>query len=163
MSKIKEKINNNIFVIIVVVSTLYSLGSIFFFKSPVIETLLQNYLVWVAGIMGIISFFLHWYSPIGNKIAAGIGWAPSPFQKEVAAADGAFGILGFLCIWMTGDFWTATIIGYSFMLFMMGVGHVIDIKKRENRSPLNAGTIVYFGLLFPVVLVTLLILFKLGY
>lgn len=163
MSKISEKINHNIFVIIFILVTLYSIGNVIIYKNPLIETLLQNYLVWSVGIMGIISFFIHWYSPIGNKIAAGIGWAPSPFQKEVAAADGAFGILGFLCIWYQGDFWTATAIGASFMLFMMGIGHVLDIMKNKNKSPLNAGTTMYYGLLFPIVLIVLLTLFKLGY
>ena len=159
----KDKINHNIFVIILLAATIYSIGSVLIYNNPWVETLLKNYLVWSVGIMGLISFIVHWYSPIGNKVAAGIGWAPSPFQKEVGAADGAFGILGFLCIWYQGDFWTAAVIGYSFMLFMMGIGHVLDIMKSNNKSPLNAGSVLYYDLLFPVVLVTLLILFKLGY
>ncbi|MCK9591337.1 MAG: hypothetical protein M0Q91_04935 [Methanoregula sp.] len=37
---------------------------------------------------------MHWYGPTTEKTAKKIGWQPkSPFQKEVAAADAAFGVL----------------------------------------------------------------------
>ena len=49
------------------------------------------------------------------------------------------------------------------MLFMMGVGHVIDVVKTKNRSPLNAGSTMYFGLLLPVALIVFLTLWKQGY
>jgi hypothetical protein len=107
-----------------------------------VEAFLQSFLFWCVGWWLTVAFFLHWIQPSAGRIAEGIGWPKgSPFQKEVAAADGAFGIMGIICGFISpSDFWTATAIGASFMLFMMGIGHVIDLKKNKNRSLLNAGT-----------------------
>lgn len=49
------------------------------------------------------------------------------------------------------------------MYIMMGFGHVIDLTRTKNRSALNAGVTLYFDLLFPLVMVARLILWKLGY
>ena len=153
------------FIIIYIILTVVSaLISIFIYNEPAIHAFLRWSLFYCVGIFGIISFFLHWFRKSADEIALGIGWEPgSPFQREVAAADGAFGVLGLASYWIGEEFWMPTVIGYSFMLFFMGVGHVVDIVRHKNRSPLNAGSIVWYGLLFPFVLLALLILWKMGY
>ncbi|MBU1118809.1 hypothetical protein KKH43_02935 [Patescibacteria group bacterium] len=157
-------INNNIFVLYWIAAIINWGILVFFYHAPLVETAIAVILFWLVGIMGCVSFFLHWYGPTADKIAEKIGWEPgSPFQKEVAAAGGAFGILGILSNWIHGNFWTATIIGVSFMYFMMGVGHIIDIKKSGNKAVYNAGSVLYSDILTPVVLMTLLVLWKLGY
>ncbi|MDY6794047.1 MAG: DUF6790 family protein [Actinomycetota bacterium] len=150
----------NIVVVYMVVAIVYAVITINVTDLTWEEAFLQSFLFWCVGWFLAVSFFLHWIRPSADRIAEGLGWSKgSPWQKEVAAADGAFGILGIICGFTSpGDFWTATAIGASFMLFMMGVGHVIDTVKSENRSPLNAGSTMYFGLLIPVVLVVFLIL-----
>ncbi len=161
---IGSMISKNIVVVYFVVATISALVDIFVYEKEAVESFLGQYLFWCVGVFLFVSFFLHWFRKTADKIAEGIGWEPgSPFQKEVAAADGAFGVLGILSLWICGNFWTATAIGASFMLFFMGVGHVLDIQRRKNYSPLNAGSIVWFGLLMPVVLMTLLVLWKMGY
>lgn len=157
-------LGKNIVVIYFIVAVISALIGIIVNDQKATEAFLGQFLFWNVGIFLFTSFFLHWFRSTADKIAKGIGWKPgSPFQKEVAAADGAFGVLGILSSSIKGDFWTATTIGASFMLFFMGVGHVIDIKKNKNYSPLNAGSIVWFGLLMPIILMTLLVLWKLGY
>ena len=107
---------------------------------------------------------MHWYGPTADKIAGQIGWMPkSPFQKEVAAADAAFGVLGVLSFFIRDNFLVATVIGTSVMFFFMGIGHVLDIRKNRNISTYNAGSVVYFDLLLPVAMLVLLVLWKTGF
>jgi len=146
-----------------VIAIILALVDIFAYDKKVIESLLLYFLFVNYGFANLNAFVWHWFEPLAKKIRTGLGWTPSPFQKEVAAADGAFGILGILCYWIRGDFWTATVIGCSFMYFMMGVGHLLDLTRRENKSILNAGVILYYDLILPLVMVVLLILWKLGY
>ncbi len=159
-----RKIAGNFSVVWVLVAIINATVSILVYDARVVAAFLGNLLFWCVGIQCISSCVLHWYRPTADKIAESIGWAPgSPFQKEVAAAAGAFGILGILCSWISGDFWTATAIGASFMFFLMGIGHVLDIVRNKNISIYNAGSVLYTDLLVPVVLIALLILWKLGY
>ena len=159
-----RKIGENFSVVWVIVAIINATVSVLVYDARVVAAFLGNLLFWCVGIQCISSCVLHWYRPTADKIAEGIGWAPgSPFQKEVAAAAGAFGILGILCSWISGDFWTATAIGASFMFFLMGIGHVLDIVRNKNMSIYNAGSVLYTDLLVPVVLIALLILWKMGY
>jgi hypothetical protein len=133
-------------------------------KADLPETLLVSIVLFNIGIQGIMAGVMHWYRPSADRIAKKIGWQPgSPFQKEVAAADAAFGILGVISFFVRGSFLTATVIGASFMLFLMGIGHVLDIRRNKNLSAYNAGTVVYFDLMLPVALVGLLALAGLGF
>jgi hypothetical protein len=70
-----------------------------------------------------MGFIPHVFFP--DQTAESIGWPTgSPFQFEVGVHDGAWGVLGFLCIWIGGLFWLATGLGWS--LFMLGAtyGHI---------------------------------------
>lgn len=81
-------------------------------------------------------FVPHIFFP--NEAAQEIGWAPgSPFQLEVGMHDGAWGVLGFLCIFMGGGFWLATGLGWS--LFMLGAtyGHIVQTVEHGNYAPYN--------------------------
>jgi hypothetical protein len=49
------------------------------------------------------------------------------------------------------------------MIFFMGIGHVLDIRKSRNISPYNAGSVVYFDLLIPIAMIVLLVFWKMGY
>ena len=154
----------NFSVVFVLVAIIYATVNVLVYDIKAVEAFLASFLFWCVGCQGIGACVLHWYRPTADKIAEGIGWAPgSPFQKEVAAAAGGFGILGILSSWIGGDFWTATAIGASFMYFLMGIGHVLDIVKTKNTSIYNAGSVLYTDLLVPVVLIALLILWKMGY
>jgi hypothetical protein len=60
----------------------------------------------------------------------------SPFQKEVAAANAAFGVPGVLSFFIRDNFLVATVIGASVMLFFMGIGHVV---KGGSNFPTRGG------------------------
>ncbi|WAC05917.1 MAG: hypothetical protein OS112_04610 [Methanoregula sp.] len=163
MPDLNERIWNNYAVIILVIALLFAAGEIVLKKTGVPETVLVYIVLFSVGIQGILAGFMHWYRPAADKIARKIGWQPgSPFQKEVAAADAAFGILGVISFFLRDNFLVATVIGSSFMLFFMGIGHILDIRKNKNISPYNAGVVVYFDILLPVAMLVLLAVWKSG-
>ena len=151
-------------IIILIIALIVAGFTIVITGADLVETLLVSIVLFNIGLQGIMAGVMHWYRPSADRIAKKIGWQPgSPFQKEVAAADGAFGILGVISFFVRESFLAATVIGASFMLFFMGIGHVLDIRRNKNLSAYNAGTIVYFDLMLPVALLCLLALSELGF
>ncbi len=97
-----------------------------------------------------------------RRIAAFTGWpAGNPFQREVAFANLALGVLGVLCLWFRGGFWLTMAIGISVFMLGAAFGHVKEIRATENRSPGNAGPILSTDILTPLVLLTLMVLYNL--
>jgi hypothetical protein len=73
-----------------------------------------------------------------DQAAEMIGWPKgSMFQFEVGLHDGAWGILGFLCVFFGGGFWLATALGWSFFMFGAAYGHVLEIVRHGNFAPYN--------------------------
>lgn len=164
MAKKQDKGNSHFVFIYIGIALLLAAYRIFILGFGAVGSLLGSFLLIYVGLLGVMSGFMHWYRPTADKIAREIGWPiGSGFQKEVAAAGAAFGILGILSYWIHGNFWTATVIGWSFMIFMMGIGHVLDLRKNKNKSILNAGPILYADLLMPILMMALLVLWKMGY
>jgi hypothetical protein len=108
-----------------------------------------------VGLGGLIGFAGHTIR--AASVAASIGWpAGNPFQHEVAVANLAFGVLGILCIWFRGGFWRATAIGWGvFLLGAAGV-HIHQIIIGQAYAPGNAGAILYFNILLPLLLWSIL-------
>ncbi|MGH6734637.1 MAG: DUF6790 family protein [Methyloceanibacter sp.] len=111
----------------------------------VLHLLLLYALVIDVGVIGfILGFIPHVF--FANETARMIGWPPgSPFQFEVGVHDGAWGVLGFLCIWIGDSFWLATGLGWS--LFMLGAtyGHIHQMALHDNYAPYNFFTIFSDG------------------
>ena len=164
MTNTGERIRDNYAVFLLVIALLCAAADSILFKTGVFEAVLTWILLVNIGLQGILAGFMHWYRPAADKTAEKIGWAPgSPFQKEVAAADAAFGVLGVLSFFIRDNFLVATVIGASVMLFFMGIVHVLDLRKSRNLSPYNAGSVVWFDLLIPVAMIILLVLWRNGY
>lgn len=122
----------------------------------IVETFLFYFLVINVGGAGVFSFTGHFFR--SDKVAGYIGWpAGNPFQKEVAFANLALGVLGFMCIWIRGHFWTATVVSASVFLLGAAIVHIIEIKREGNLNPGNAGPILFSDVGKPLVLVGLLI------
>jgi len=119
------------------------------------DVLLLYCFAFPIGLGGLVGFIGH--TMRAGPVAASIGWAAgNPFQYEVAVANLAFGILGILCLWNRGGFWTATAIGWSiFMLGAAGV-HLHQIRTGQPFAPGNAGAILYFDIMMPVLVLALL-------
>ena len=107
----------------------------------------ERFLAWILllpiGVTGLWAGLTHVFFP--TVAAAHIGWQTSPFQFEVGVHDGAWGVLGFLCIWIGGLFWLATGLGWS--LFMLGAtyGHIIQTVREGDYAPYNFFTVFSDG------------------
>ena len=125
-------------------------------RGRVAEIFLLWFLVISVGIGGVFAFIGH--TVFADATAASIGWpAGNPFQSEVAVANLTVGILGILCYWMRGNFWVATVIGFSVWWLGDAVVHIREIVVAENYAPNNAGVTFYLAILFPVLLIALLV------
>lgn len=114
-------------------------------RARVLQLLLLYALVLDVGVIGLpLGFVPHVF--FADQAAHLIGWPPgSPFQFEVGIHDGAWGLLGFLCIWIGGLFWLATGLGWS--VFMLGAtyGHIYQTLREGNYAPYNFLTIFSNG------------------
>ena len=137
-------------IIVALLSVLLPLAHLALSKVPrtrarVIRLLLLYALVLDVGVIGLpLGFIPHVF--FADQTARSIGWPPgSPFQFEVGVHDGAWGLLGFLCLWIGGSFWTATGLGWS--VFMLGAtyGHVVQTLREGNYAPYNFLTIFSDG------------------
>ncbi len=112
----------------------------------------------ITGFSSIISFIMHFF--FSDMVAVMIGWGVgSPFQKEVAGANLAIGIIGYMCFWRR-DFWLPYVISKTAFLWIAGITHVVDIMQHQNMAAGNAGITLYMDFFLPVFYIVLLWLTK---
>jgi hypothetical protein len=108
----------------------------------------------IGGFVSITSFILHFF--FSDMVASSIGWpVGNPFQKEVAGANLALGMLGFLGFWRR-DFWLPYVISKTAFLWIAGITHVIELTQNQNIAPGNAGLTLYMDFLWPLIYMLLL-------
>ena len=129
----------------------------------VVEALLLSFLVVYKGLGGVWVFLGHFFS--SDRVAEFIGWPRgNPFQKEVAFTNLSIGLLGLLCFWFRGDFWTATAVGSSIFSFGAAYVHIHDMHENKNYAPGNTGPVLYVSdILVPTAILILLVVYSLGY
>lgn len=154
-------------IIVALLSVLLPLAHLALSKVPrtrarVIRLLLLYALVLDVGVIGLpLGFIPHVF--FADQTAQSIGWPPgSPFQFEVGVHDGAWGLLGFLCLWIGGSFWLATGLGWS--VFMLGAtyGHVVQTLREGNYAPYNFLTIFSDGFIGVWLLALLYLYYRWG-
>jgi hypothetical protein len=123
----------------------------------------EIFLLWLliicVGLASVLTFVADAF--FADRMAASLGWPKgNPFQSLVAVANLSVGVLGILCCWMRGDFWVATVIGFSVWWMGAGVVHIKDIVVSGNYAPNNAGATPYMDILVPIVLIALLTYYK---
>lgn len=88
------------------------------------------------GANGVGGFFAHFF--LSDIVAEAIGWAPgSPFQLEIAFANLAIGVLGFMAVDRRDGFRTATIVALTVFSVGATVVHLMDIIATGNLAPGN--------------------------
>lgn len=114
-------------------------------RARVIRLLLLYALVLDVGVIGLpLGFIPHVF--FADETARSIGWPPgSPFQFEVGVHDGAWGLLGFLCLRIGGSFWLATGLGWSVFMLGAAYGHLVQTLREGNYAPYNFLTIFSDG------------------
>lgn len=126
-------------------------------RASIIDVFLLYALVFNVGFLGIFFGFIpHVFFP--EQAAAAIGWeGGSHFQYEVGFHDGAWGLLGILCIWIRDRFWLATGLGWSFFMLGAAYGHLQDTILQGNYAP-NNFQMIFVDSLIAFLLLGLLIL-----
>ena len=114
-----------------------------------VEALFSYFLLFSIGFSLLYNFVLH--SFLGQMTAGFIGWANSPFQKEVGFASLGYAVVGFLAFRRSFDLRLAAVTGPALFLFCAGIGHVYQIITAHNFAPGNAGVILYMDFLIPVI------------
>jgi len=125
----------------------------------VVKIFLLSLLVFTVGFGSIMGFIGHAF--FADKVAAYIGWASgNPFQLEVAFANLAFGIMGILCFWIRGNFWAATVIGFSVFSLGAAYGHIMNMFYTGNSAPGNVGAVLILDIFVPLLLLLLLLTYN---
>ena len=108
------------------------------------------------GAAGILTSLPHILTP--DTIAEYVGWAPgSPFQVELGFASLGTSLLGVLSIWLRGWFWLAPIVSRSTFLLGAAYVHIVDIQAHGNFSPGNAGPVLFYDIVVPLIAVSLFV------
>lgn len=132
------------FIIISVFSGII-LGMIY--QLNLIEALIASFLFWNVGVRGIAAFIANHIPQYADEIAKNYGWEKGQsFQKEIAATDGAFGLLGVLSPFFSKEFGLAAILGFCFCTIsseFSGLSELYHDQKREDHS---IAKILIFGM-----------------
>src|SRR5260370_25445999 len=124
-------------------------------NARVAEIFLLLLLVICVGVASVLTVITDAF--FADRMAASLGWpAGNPFQSLVAFATLSVGVLGILCYWIRGNFWVATVIGFSIWCLGGGAVHIKDIVVSANYAPNNAGATPYMHILVPIVLIPFL-------
>jgi len=126
------------------------------FGSPALSPPLQWMLSVGLGVPSLWAALSH--AAFSNRVAQSIGWAPSPFQKEIAGANLGIG-LGAIAASVLGApaAWAMTFMAAGFLWSAAAV-HVSDMVRRKNFAINNAGPIFWWDILTPLTLFILLLL-----
>lgn len=129
------------------------------FGASSLEPVLQWMLSLGLGVPSLWAAFSH--AVFSERVADSIGWAPSPFQKEIAGANLGIG-LGAIAASFLGPeaAWAMTFMAAGFLWSAASV-HIADMIRRKNFAINNAGPIFWWDILTPLTLfIALLILHR---
>jgi hypothetical protein len=115
----------------------------------VVEALFSYFLLFSIGLANLYNFVLHVF--FGKMTAGFIGWADSPFQREVGFASLGFAVVGLLAFKGSFDLRLAAILGPACFLWGAAGVHVYEMISAHNFAPGNAGIIFYSDILVPIV------------
>jgi hypothetical protein len=120
-----------------------------FTRASMAEELLAYFILFSISLSFFYNFIVHVF--FGEIAASFIGWADSPFQAEVGYASlgfAAVGLLAFkggLCVRL------AAILGPALFQWGAAVGHIHDMIAHGNFAPGNAGFMLYWDILGPLI------------
>ena len=117
--------------------------------SVVVEALFSYFILFSIALNYLYNFVFHVF--FSELAASFIGWADSPFQREVGFASLGFAAVGFLAFRGSFDMRVAAVVGPACFLLGAAGGHVLEILRTGNLAPGNAGVILYTDVLLPLI------------
>ncbi len=125
-------------------------------KKRFVELMLLYQIVFSLGLTSLLAFIGFTFMP--EYIAKFTNWPACPFEQQMGNVNLGYAVLGIMCIWFRGNFWIATIIGFSIWILSDGFAHLSDMIRHNNYSPGNVGVPLYTDFIVPIVLLILLFL-----
>lgn len=114
-----------------------------------IEAIFSYFILCSIALSYLYNFVIHVF--FGEMVAHFIGWADSPFQREVGFASLGFAAVGLLAFRGSFDLRVAAVVGPAFFLLGAAGGHILEIVKTGNLAPGNAGAVLYTDILLPLI------------
>jgi len=110
---------------------------------------------WIAllalGFTAIYMFIMHVFYP--EMTAKAIGWADSPFQYAMAAADFGFGVIAILSFRASYGFRLATVIGNTLWLWGNATVQIYEMALKNNFALGNTSSWLWMDILIPLLLI----------
>jgi len=119
------------------------------------ERLLAWLLLFGLGLPMLWAAYYHLVRP--NEAARLIGWAPSPFQREVGLADLAMGLVACVAAARPRPFKGAMVWTLAIALGGDAAGHIQEMVRTRDFAPGNAGSILWWDVLAPLYALALLV------
>ena len=154
MESVIAAVLSNLFILLFVVALVVA-G----FKARNVQLRRQKFDIFFAevvfygiGVVGMWAFISH---AIGS--AAHIGWPPSPFEWELAFATLGVAIVALMQLWTGRPYRIAAAIVMVVFSWGAAIQHINQIRCCHNYAPGNAGPILYWDIILPIVLIWLAI------
>ncbi|MCX7121008.1 MAG: hypothetical protein NTZ67_04445 [Gammaproteobacteria bacterium] len=119
------------------------------------DMFLGKLMFFAVGLTGIWGFVVHGIFP--DTTAKFIGWAASPFQMEVAAANLGMGIAGIFGARASRSYRVAVTIFTTCFLWGIAYSHCAHMTPAANLTPSNPGTVFYNAIVLPILLIFFLL------
>jgi hypothetical protein len=117
--------------------------------SMIIEAIFSYFILFSIALSYLYNFVAHvFFSEVAARF---IGWADSPFQREVGFASLGFSVVGFLAFRGSFDMRVAAVVGTGCFLLGAAGGHILEILRTGNLAQGNAGIILYTDILLPLI------------
>ncbi len=96
-----------------------------------------------------------YFGPMTSKF---IGWAPSPYEWELAWAEYGIAVIAILSLWSGAQMRLAATLTFAVFSFGAAAQHIHEILCCANNTPGNAGPVLWFGdIALPLLILTLAI------
>ena len=118
------------------------------------ELFLLYQLVFTVSLTSFLAFY--GLNFMGQYVADITNWPACPFEELLGNVNFSYGVLGFLCIWIRGNFWVAVVLGQSIWLLADAVTHIKDMVKNNNYSSGNVGIPLIMAIAIPIYLLAAL-------
>ena len=137
---------------------------IFLTASPPLEAFLFNFIIFGIGFWGIFAFLGHYFRFNSGKVEV-VQQSGNLFRNAISFFNLFRGILGILCIWFKGHFWSVTVVISSVFLLSYAFYEMKPLEEivvnKDDQFDL-AELVINFDLFFPITLVILLVVYKMG-
>jgi len=124
-------------------------------KEVMITSMIKFMMLLSVGVTGFWAFV--WHSLFASTVASYIGWAPSPFQFEVAVVYLWFGFAGLIGFKQTFNYWLAVSVIWTTFSWGAALGHLYQMVIHMNFAAGNIGMILCMDVLCPLLLNILLV------